>query len=60
LISQEEVHELENWVEKENPSLEVLEARAEELRKRKVSELRLFPQVKGLKESLTAFQAELQ
>jgi len=58
LISDEEVRAAEQWIEKENPSLETIESRAEEMRSKRVSELRLFPQVRTLKQSLENFYLE--
>ena len=48
LISDEEVAQLEQWIEQANPPLEVIEAQAEQLRNRRLTELRLFPRVRGL------------
>jgi G3E family GTPase len=60
LISDEEVKAAEQWIEKENPSLDTIESRAEEVRKKKVAEPRLFPGATTLKQSLQNFQLELQ
>jgi len=51
-LGDEELKGIEQWIEKENPSLEAVERRAEEIRTRRISELRLFPQVRELLESL--------
>ncbi len=51
-VSEEEVRGLEQWVEREEPSLEKVEARAEEFRDRKITELRLFPKVRALQQAL--------
>jgi hypothetical protein len=58
LISDEEVKGIEQLIEKENPSLETIESRAEEMRNRKLFELRLFPQVKTLLQSLEGYRLE--
>jgi hypothetical protein len=60
LISDEDVKGVEQWIEKENPSLEQIESRAEEMRNRRVTELRLFPEVRTLKRSLKNFLIESQ
>jgi hypothetical protein len=60
LISDEEVKAAEQWIEKENPSLDTIESRAEEVRKKRVAEPRLFPGASTLKQSLQNFQLELQ
>ena len=39
LISDEEVKRAEQWIERENPSLEKIESRAEEMRNKRVTEL---------------------
>jgi G3E family GTPase len=58
LISDEEVKAAQQWIEKENPSLETIETRAEQARKKTVSQPRLFPGVSPLKQSLQNFQLE--
>ena len=58
LISDEEVKGVEQWIETKDPSLETIESRAEEMRNKRVFELRLFPQVKPLKQSLEAYRPE--
>ena len=58
LISDEEVKAAQQWIEKENPSLETIETRAEQARKKIVSQPRLFPGVSPLKQSLQNFQLE--
>jgi hypothetical protein len=58
LISEGEVKQAEQWIEKEDPSLETIESRAEEMRNKKVDELRLFPQASALKQSLEAYRLE--
>lgn len=60
LISDKEVKGAEQWIEKEDPSLETIESRAEELRNRKPSERRLFPQVSELNQSLEDYRLELR
>lgn len=60
LITDEEVKGAEQWVERENPSLEKIESRGEEMRNRRVTELRLFPEVRALKQSLENFFIESQ
>ncbi len=59
-VSEEEVRGLEQWVEREDPSFEKLEARAEELRRRRVTELRLFPKVEVLRQALAARSEDLR
>ena len=58
LVDEEEVRGIEQWVEKENPSLETIESRAEEIRNRRITELRLFPKVEGLKQSFEEWRGE--
>jgi hypothetical protein len=58
LVSDDEVKAVETWVKNENPSTKALESRAEELRNRKITELRLFPEVEGLRESLQQFRSQ--
>ena len=53
-ISDNNVREIERWIEKENPSLETIESRAEEMRGRKTFESRLFPEVPELLRSFAA------
>jgi len=48
LISDEEVMQLELWIEQANPSMKVIESKAEQFRNRRITELRLFPNVRGL------------
>jgi hypothetical protein len=60
LVSDEEVKATQQWIEKENPSLEAIEARAEEVRKKTAPELRLFPQVGTVKQSVQEFHRNLQ
>ena len=60
LISDEDVKQAEQWIAKENPSLETIESHAEELRKRTAPELRLFPQNGTLKQSVQEFHRNLQ
>ncbi len=58
-VSEEEVRGLEQWVERENPALEKVEARAEELRSRRITELRLFPKVEALRQSIQERNGQL-
>jgi G3E family GTPase len=60
LISDEDVKQAEQWIAKENPSLEMIESHAEELRKRTAPELRLFPQVGTVKQSVQEFHRNSQ
>jgi hypothetical protein len=60
LISDEDVKQAEQWIAKENPSLETIASHAEELRKRTAPELRLFPQVGAVKQSVQEFHRDLQ
>jgi len=60
LISDEDVKQAEQWIAKENPSLEMIESHAEELRKRTTPELRLFPQVGTVKQSVQEFHRNSQ
>ena len=50
LMSDGEVKETEQWIKKENPSLELIESKAEEKRGQKLAEPRLFPQIRELME----------
>lgn len=58
-VSEEEAHGIEQWIEKDNPPLEAIEVRAQELRARKIMELRLFPQVEALKQAAQARSGNL-
>lgn len=60
LISDEDVKQAEQWIAKENPSLEMIESHAQELRKRTAPEVRLFPQVGTVKQSVQEFHRNLQ
>ena len=61
-FSDDDVKGIEQWVEKDNPSLETIEARAEATRKtaaeKEISELRLFPQVQELRQSVESFSRD--
>jgi hypothetical protein len=50
VFSDEEVNATRQWIERENPSLESIEARAETKREQRNFEPRLFPQVRELKD----------
>jgi hypothetical protein len=58
LFSDGEVKQVEQWVEKENPPLDTIESRADEARKRNVAELRLFPKIEGLRQSLQDWRGD--
>jgi len=60
LIKDADVKAAEEWIAKENPSLEAIESRADELRKRTAPEPRLFPQVEPVKRSVQEFHRNLQ
>jgi hypothetical protein len=60
LISDADVKAAEQWIAKENPSLEAIKSHAEEIRKRTAPELRLFPQVEPVKQSAHEFHRNLQ
>ena len=48
-ISDEEVRNVEQWIEKNDPPLETIQVQAEEVRQKKITELRLFPEATRLK-----------
>jgi Protein of unknown function (DUF1353) len=56
LVSDEEVIELERWINEKNPPLEMVESTAEQLRNTNVTELRLFPDVRGLKQAVDDYR----
>lgn len=60
LISDEDVKATQQWIEKENPSLEAIESHAEQLRKRTTPQVRLFPQLGTVRQSVQEFHRDRQ